>query len=95
MKERNEYLEADGLYWESETHEWFHDKVSTQHAQRHTPFHMDGLKNIYCFVVRNKENGVYERVIMNSETNEVIFASDSLEVIGFEIDKMKIAKRFN
>jgi hypothetical protein len=27
MKDRNEFLEMDGLHWESETHEWFHDKI--------------------------------------------------------------------
>ena len=27
--DRNQFLESDGLFWESETHEWFHDKIST------------------------------------------------------------------
>jgi hypothetical protein len=27
MENRNEFLEMDGLFWESETHEWFHDKT--------------------------------------------------------------------
>jgi hypothetical protein len=25
--ERNQYLESDGLYWQSESHEWFNDKM--------------------------------------------------------------------
>lgn len=33
-QERNKYLESDGLYWESDTHEWFHDKISTQYAHK-------------------------------------------------------------
>ena len=31
---RNQYLEADGLYWESESHEWFNDNISTQYAHK-------------------------------------------------------------
>jgi hypothetical protein len=94
MTERNEYLEMDGLYWESETHEWFHDKSSTNYAQTDNGLNKDALKNIYCFVTRNKETGEYDRVMMDSKTNEVIFDTKELEVMTFEIDKMKVAKRF-
>jgi hypothetical protein len=93
--ERNEFLEMDGLYWESETHEWFHDKTSTQYAQSDNGLHKDALKNIFCFVTRNKETGEYDRVMMDSKTNEIIFDTKSLEVMAFEIDKLKVAKRFN
>jgi hypothetical protein len=91
---RNEFLEIDGLYWESETHEWFHDKTSTQYAQRGNGLHKVALKNIYCFVTRSKETGEYDRVMMDSKTNEVIFATKELEAMGFEIDKLKVMKRF-
>jgi hypothetical protein len=94
MTERNEYLEMDGLYWESETHEWFHDKSSTNYAQTDNGLNKDALKNIYCFVTRNKQTGEYDRVMMDSKTNEVIFDTKELEVMAFEIDKMKVAKRF-
>jgi hypothetical protein len=94
-KERNEFLEIDGLYWESETHEWFHDKTSTQYARTDNGLNKDALKNIYCFVTRSKETGEYDRVMMDSDTNQVIFDTKSLEVMGFEIDKMKVAKRFD
>lgn len=94
MTERNQYLEMDGLYWESETHEWFHDKSSTNYAQTDNGLNKDALKNIYCFVTRNKETGEYDRVMMDSKTNEVIFDTKELEVMTFEIDKMKVAKRF-
>jgi hypothetical protein len=92
--ERNEFLEIDGLYFESETHEWFHDKTSTNYARTDNGLNKDALKNIYCFVTRSKETGEYDRVMMDSKTNEVIFDTKSLEKMGFEIDKMKVAKRF-
>jgi len=91
---RNQYLEMDGLYFESETHEWFHDKSSTNYAQTDNGLNKDALKNIYCFVTRNKQTGEYDRVMMDSKTNEVIFDTKELEVMAFEIDKMKVAKRF-
>jgi hypothetical protein len=94
MTNRNEFLEMDGLYWESETHEWFHDKTSTQYAQSDNGLNKDALKNIYCFVTRNKETGEYDRVMMDSKTNEVIFATKELEVMSFEIDKLKVMKRY-
>lgn len=97
--ERNEFLEMDGLYWESETHEWFHDKIATQHAHKNSILwgggeQKDALKNIFCFVTRDKSNGKYKRVMVDSNINEVIFDTDSLEELGFQIDKMKIALRF-
>ena len=86
--ERNEFLEADGLYWESETHKWFHDKVSTDYAKR------ADLKNIFCFVTKNKETGEYDRVVMDSNTNKIIYDSKSMEAIGSFIDMMKMAEKF-
>ena len=94
MEERNQYLEQDGLYFESETHEWFHDKTSTNYAQTDNGLHKDALKNIFCFVTRNKETGEYDRVMMDSKTNEIIFDTKQLEAMGFEIDRMKVMKRF-
>jgi hypothetical protein len=95
MESRNEFLEMDGLYWQSETHEWFHDKTSTQYAQSDNGLNKDALKNIYCFVVRDKATGEYDRVMMDSKTNEVIFSTKELEAIGFEIDKLKVMKRYD
>jgi hypothetical protein len=95
MEERNQYLEHDGLYFESDTHEWFLDKSSSQYAQTDNGLNTDALKNIVCFVVRNKSNGEYERVVMDKVANEVIYATGSLDDIGAFIDKLKIMKRFN
>ena len=92
--ERNQFLEAGGLYWESETHEWFHDKVSTNYAQTDNGLHKDALKNIHCFVTRNKETGEYDRVMMDSKSNQIIYDTKSLEELGYEIDRMKVKKRF-
>ena len=51
-------------------------------------------KNIFCFVTRNKETGEYDRVMMDAKTNEVIYATKSLEEMAYEIDKLKVMKRF-
>ena len=97
-KERNEFLEMDGLFWESETHEWFHDKISTNHARKKsvTPGsgEQDDALDAACFVVRNKETGEYDRVLVDRKTNEVIFNTKSLEDLGYHIDTLKVAKRF-
>jgi hypothetical protein len=98
-EKRNEFLESDGLYWESETHEWFHDKISTQHAHKESVLwdsgvQKDSLKNLYCFVVRNKETGEYDRVVMDSKSNEIIYDTKSLEDLAYFIDRLKVKKRF-
>lgn len=96
--ERNEFLEMDGLYWESETHEWFHDKTSTQYARKKSILWGSGEQNdalnVICFVVRDKESGEYDRVMMDKDSEEVIFDTKSLEGMGYEIDRMKVLKRF-
>jgi hypothetical protein len=98
MSERNEFLEMDGLYWESETHEWFHDKTSTQYARKKSILWGSGEQNdalnVVCFVVRDKESGEYDRVMMDKDKEEVIFDTKSLEAMGYEIDRMKVLKRF-
>lgn len=95
MSKRNEFLEIDGLYWESETHEWFHDKTTTNYARTDNGLHKDALPDIYCFVTRNKETGEYDRVIMDSKTNQIIYDTKSLEDLSYRIDEMKVMKRFN
>ena len=99
VSERNEFLEMDGLYWESETHEWFHDKTSTQYARKKSILWGSGEQNdalnVICFVVRDKESGEYDRVMMDKDSEEVIFDTKSLETMGYEIDRMKVLKRFN
>jgi len=99
MSERNEFLEMDGLYYESETHEWFHDKTSTQYARKKSVLWESGEQNdalnVVCFVVRDKESGEYDRLMLDKDSEEVIFDTKSLEAMGYEIDRMKVIKRFN
>ena len=96
--ERNEFLEMDGLYFESETHEWFNDKVSTNYAQKKSVLWGSGEQqddlNVMCFVTRNKETGEYDRVMVDVKTNQLIYDTKSLEEMGYEIDRMKVLKRF-
>jgi hypothetical protein len=98
MENRNEFLEMDGLFWESDTHEWFHDKISTQHAQKNSVIWSGGEQNdsldVMCFVVRNKETGEYDRVMMDKPSNQIIYTTKSLEDLGYHIDKLKVVKRY-
>ena len=97
--ERNEFLECDGLFFESETHEWFHDKISTDYARKKSVLWGSGEQNdsldVACFVVRNKESGEYDRVMMDRKKEEIIFETKFLEQLGYHIDKLKTLKRFN
>jgi len=99
MQERNQFIESDGLFFESETHEWFHDKTSTQFAHKNSVLWgtgevLDGLPHLVCFVTRRKEDGEYDRVVMDKNTNQIVYDTKSLEELGFYIDKLKVAKRF-
>lgn len=98
VQERNQFLEMDGLFFESETHEWFIDKISTQHAMKKSFIlgsgEQDDALDIVCFVVREKSTGNYERVIVDKQTNQPIYSTLSLEDLAYHIDKLKIAKRF-
>ena len=93
MQERNKYLEADGLFQETETHEWFLDKSSTQYARQEN---LQGVKleNIVAYVTRDKSSGQYERVLVDNNVPEVIYASLKLEDIGARIDMLKAVKHF-
>ncbi len=97
--ERNRFLECDGLFWESETHEWFNDKSTTKYAQKNSILWVGGEQAdkllVVCFVVRNKETGEYDRVVIDGQTNKIIYETKSLEDLGYFIDKMKISNRYN
>ncbi len=94
---RNEFLESDGLFWESETHEWFNDKISTRYARKNSVLwgsgEQDDSLDVMCFVVRDKTTGEYNRVMMDKPTNEVIYSTKGLEDLSFYIDKLKVIKR--
>ncbi len=98
VKERNPFLEMDGMFFESETHEWFIDKISTQHAMKKSVLwgsgEQDDALDVVCFVVREKSTGDYERVIVDKQTNQPIYSTLSLEDLAYHIDKLKMVKRF-
>ena len=97
--ERNVFLEMDGLCYESTTHEWFHDHTSTLHARRNSLNTKGQEQNdkldVACFVVRTKETGEYDRVMLDGKTNELLYDTKSLEDMVYQIDKLKITKRFD
>lgn len=51
--------------------------------------------DVMCFVVRNKETGEYDRLMMDVKTNEPIYDTKILEQMSYEIDRLKVLKRFN
>lgn len=83
----------DGLYFESDTHEWFKDITTTKYAQMKDKNGV-GLANIRCFILRNKDTGDYDRVIMDAKTNAILFRSKQIETIGARIDILKNSKHF-
>jgi len=91
MKDRNKYLETDGLFWESDSHEWFNNKSTTIYAQNLNALGIS-LPNVVSFVVRNKETGDYNYVLMDNKTNELIYESQSIEQLGVHIDMLKAIK---
>lgn len=92
MKERNNYIETDGLYWESDTHEWFHDKTTTNYCRKEDKH---GTKlNWVAFFVRDKATGEYNRVLMDVDTNEILRDDTNLEAQAVFIDMMKANKRY-
>ena len=98
MERRYEFLEIDGLFWESETHEWFHDKINTQYARKKSVLwgsgEQDDALDVACFVVRKKETGEYDRVMMDKPTNQIIYTTKVLEDMAYRIDQLKVLKRF-
>ena len=96
--ERNQFLEMDGLFWESDTHQWFNDKISTQHAHKKSVLWGSGEQadslELACFVIRDKSTGEYNRVVMDINTNQIIYENKSFEDLGYFIDKLKVVKRF-
>ena len=94
MEKRNDWLEDGGLILEDDKFEWFLDKTSTQYARMKDSFDV-ALSKVSCYVVRDKKTGDYNRVVVDEESNQAVHETDSLESIGFFIDKLKIIERFN
>jgi hypothetical protein len=98
MQERNEFVEMDGLFFESDTHEWFNEKDATNYARKKSVLWGSGEQedslNVQCFIVRSKATGEYDRVMMDVPSNEIIYSTKSLEEMGGKIDQLKVLKRF-
>lgn len=92
--ERNRFLESDGLSFESETHEWFADKSSTHYAQNEN-MHGVALKKFVAYVVRDKDTGEYNRVLIDHNKNEIVYDTKSIEEMGVHIDQLKAIILFN
>lgn len=96
--ERNVFLESDGLFYESETHEWFHDKSFTNYSRKKSVLwgsgEQDDVLDVACFVIRNKETGEYDRVMMDRPTNKIVYVTKVMEDMGCHIDMLKALKRF-
>ena len=92
-KERNEFLEADGLFFESDTHEWFKSETNTRYLQKEDHNGV-AMPNMYCFIIRDKATGEYDYVIFDNETREVVYSTKNLEALGTRIDMMKAAEYF-
>lgn len=94
MKDRNQFIEADGLYWENETQEWFIDKSLTQYAHKDSVTKEDDtLPHIFCFWVRDKATGEYEQVVMDNQFKEVVYSSKFGSCTTY-VDRLKVEKRF-
>lgn len=97
--DRNQFAEMDGLFHESDTHEWYHDHISTQYARKSSLDSYGQCKNdnldVVCFIVRTKETGEYNRVVVDVESNKPIFDSQNAEEVHFFLSKMKLKKAFS
>lgn len=92
MQERNKYLESGGLVLDNGKFEWFAEKGVTEYAQKENLAGIS-LPNIHAYVIRNKENGHYSRVLVDHSSQDVIYETDGLEDIGFKIDQLKLIKQ--
>jgi len=85
-------LEMEGLYFESETHEWFKDQLCTKYAQKGDN---DGitLPKVSCFILRNKDTGLYTRAMMDTVNNAMIFDCETVKEMALQIDGLKTYKK--
>lgn len=87
MEQRNKFLEMDGLAAETDTHEWFHDKLITDILHEDNTF-----PHLYGMIVRNKSNAQYSRVILDNEKSEIIYENPSFEAMATHCEMMKLVK---
>ncbi len=90
----NEYMEEGNPVLDNDEFTWWVDKNSTHYAQKEN---LQGvsLKNIIAYIVLDKKNEVYSRLLVDNEAKSPVYESSSLEGIGSHIDIMKAIKLFN
>ena len=83
---------AKPYFTNPEGFEWWIDKSSTQWAHRDIePTGGKGAKNLLCFIVRKDEKPV-SRVVMDKNTNEVVYENGNLEAVACWLDMYKVAQ---
>ena len=83
--------EEKPFFVNDEGFEWYIDEDTTGWAHRENGG--VSLLNIVGFIVR-KDGESIDRVLMDKETNKVIYSNTSLEAIASHIDILKAVKRF-
>lgn len=81
------------FFTNSEGIEWWVEKETTQWANRENE-HGISLKNIVGFILR-KDGNPLTRVLMDKETDEVIYENTGLEAIACYISMLKTVKLYN
>lgn len=89
-------MEKGGLLAETETHEWFSDKIVTDLLRSNTAKEGDNsIKNLIGCVVREKSTGRYSHVLLDTAKNEVVYENGNIEAMGVYCDIMKVSKLFD
>ena len=72
--------------------EWWLDKDTTEWAHREDQ-HGTTLKNIIGFILR-RDGEPQTRVLMDKESNQVVYENTLLEAVACHIDALKALKRY-
>lgn len=73
--------------------EWWTDKETTEWAHKEDQ-HGTTLKNIIGFILR-KDKKPMTRVLMDKESNRIIYDNSLLEAVACHIDMLKALKRYD
>lgn len=84
---------AKPFFTNPEGMEWWFDTDTTKWAHRKDSNGVT-LKNVIAFILR-KDEGPLTRVLMNKETNEVIYENPGLEAVACHIDMLKAIKLYD
>jgi len=84
---------AKPYFTNSEGFEWWADDSSTKWAHEDVPLSgAKGAKNLVVFIVRKAGKARPEtRIVMDKNTNEVVYENQALEAIACWLDMYKVA----